>query len=91
MLVLFLVAQFVIPPAQLKAQREQAAALGNALPGLSNGGFWAENNRDFLNVQRFAGGDTLLGINLYRINDDGTLQAPSRRTRRGSSRMAPGR
>lgn len=74
-LVLFLIAQFIIPPAQLKAQREQATALGNALPGLSNGGFWAEKDRVFLNVQRFAGGDTLQGINLYRINPDGTLQS----------------
>ena len=75
LLALFLVAQFIIPPAQLKAQREQATALGNALPGLSNGGFWAEKDRVFLNVQRFAGGDTLQGINLYRINPDGTLQS----------------
>ena len=75
LLALFLIAQFIIPPAQLKAQREQATALGNALPGLSNGGFWAEKDRVFLNVQRFAGGDTLQGINLYRINPDGTLQS----------------
>jgi lipopolysaccharide export system permease protein len=74
-LALFLIAQFIIPPAQLKAQREQAAALGSALPGLSDGGFWAEKDGVFLNVQRFNGGDTLQGIALYRFNADGTLQS----------------
>jgi lipopolysaccharide export system permease protein len=73
LLVLFLVAQFIIPPAQLAAQREQAGALGDALPGLSNGGFWAEKDRVFLNVRSFTGGDTLRGVSLYSFNPDGTL------------------
>jgi lipopolysaccharide export system permease protein len=72
-LALFLIAQFIIPPAQLAAQRAQAAALGDALPGLGNGGFWAEKDRQFLNVRRFSGGDSLQGLRLYRFNADGTL------------------
>jgi lipopolysaccharide export system permease protein len=73
-LVLFLLAQFVIPPAQLAAQRLQAAALGNALLGLSGGGFWVGRDRNFLNVQGFSGGDTLRGMSVYSFNPDGTLQ-----------------
>jgi lipopolysaccharide export system permease protein len=55
---LFLMAQFVIPPAQLRAQRVQASALGNTVPGLANGGFWARQGGTFLNVKQFSGGDT---------------------------------
>ncbi len=73
-LILFLIAQFIIPPAQLAAQREQAAALGGALPGLAQGGFWAEKDGAFLNVRSFTGGETLRGVNLYSFNPDGTLQ-----------------
>lgn len=71
---LFLLAQFVIPPAQLAAQRQQAAALGNALPGLSGGGFWVARDRNFLNVQGFSGGDTLRGLSVYSFGPDGTLE-----------------
>jgi lipopolysaccharide export system permease protein len=74
LLVLFLLAQFVIPPAQLAAQRQQAAALGNALAGLSGGGFWVARDRNFLNVQGFSGGDTLRGMSVYSFNPNGTLQ-----------------
>ena len=72
--VLFLVAQFVIPAAQLLAQRQQAAALNDAVPQVSSGGFWAENNRQFLNVRDFESGNALLGIEIYDFDDDGTLQ-----------------
>jgi lipopolysaccharide export system permease protein len=72
--VLFLVAQFVIPPAQQLAQRQQAAALNDAVPVLSNGSFWAENNRQYLNVQASASGNVLLGIEIYAFDDDGALR-----------------
>ncbi|WP_298215033.1 LPS export ABC transporter permease LptG [Acidocella sp.] len=72
---LFLIAQFVVPPAQQKAQREQAAALGDALPGLSNGGFWAQKNGVFLNVQNYTGRHTLRGVEIFAFNPDGTLQS----------------
>jgi lipopolysaccharide export system permease protein len=71
---LFLLAQFVIPPAQLAAQRLQAAALGNALLGLSGGGFWVARDRNFMNVQGLSGGNTLRGLSAYSFNPDGTLQ-----------------
>ena len=73
--VLFMVAQFVIPAAQLLAQREQAAALNGAVPQVTSGGFWAENNRQFLNVRDFEAGNALLGIKIYDFDHDGALRA----------------
>ena len=71
---LFLVAQFIIPPAQQAAQRARATALGNALPGLSNGGFWAQKNGVFLNVQSFAG-TGLHGVTIFTFGQEGALQS----------------
>lgn len=72
---LFFLAQFVIPPAQQAAQREQAAALGDTLPGLSNGGFWAQKNGVFLNVQSFAGGAVLHGVSIFTFKPKGELHS----------------
>ncbi|HTQ70582.1 MAG TPA: LPS export ABC transporter permease LptG [Acidocella sp.] len=74
-LALFLIAQFIIPPAQQAAQRERAAALGDALPGLSNGGFWAQKSGVFLNVQSFAGGNELHGVEIFTFGPEGTLHS----------------
>ncbi|MBU6449196.1 MAG: LPS export ABC transporter permease LptG [Rhodospirillales bacterium] len=71
---LFLIAQFIIPPAQQAAQRARAAALGSALPGLSNGGFWAQKNGVFLNVQSFAGAE-LHGVTIFSFAPSGGLQS----------------
>ncbi|MDE2239430.1 MAG: LPS export ABC transporter permease LptG [Rhodospirillales bacterium] len=71
---LFLIAQFVIPPAQQAAQRERAAALGATLPGLSNGGFWAQKNGVFLNVQSFTG-TVLHGVTIFTFDADGALHS----------------
>ncbi len=72
---LFLIAQFVIPPAQQAAQRERAAALGDALPGLSNGGFWAQKGGVFLNVQSFAGAAELHGVAIFTFGPEGELHS----------------
>lgn len=72
--VLFLVAQFVVPATQHLAQREQAAALSDAVPLAEGGGFWAEKNRQYLNVQTVASGSELLGVEIYVFDDDGALQ-----------------
>ncbi len=72
---LFLVAQFVVPPTQQLAQRQQAAALNDAVPLLSADGFWAENNRQYLNVQNFGYGNVMEGIEIYSFGDDGTLHS----------------
>ena len=84
---LFLMAQFIIPPAQLAAQRSQAAALGDALPGLSDGGFWAEKDHEFLNVRSFTGGDMLHGVSLYAFDPSGGLRLYIQAAR---AQIAPG-
>ncbi len=73
--VLFLVAQFVIPATQGLAQREQAAALGDAVPLVSTGGFWAEKNRQYLNVENFETANQMFGIKIYAFTEDGALRS----------------
>lgn len=70
---LFLTAQFIIPPAQQAAQREQAAALGSALPGLTNGGFWTQKNNVFLNVQSYTGNNLIDGVSIFTFTPQGAL------------------
>lgn len=72
---LFLTAQFIIPIAQQIAQREQAAALGDALPGLSNGGFWTQKNGVFLNVQRYNGASAINGVSIFTFTEQGALES----------------
>lgn len=70
---LFLIAQFIIPPAQQAAQREQAIAMGDALPGLSNGGFWTQKNGIFLNVQSYIGNRFIRGVSVFTFTPEGAL------------------
>lgn len=70
---LFLIAQFIIPPAQHAAQREQAAALGDILPGLSNGGFWTQKDGVFLNVQNYNDSHLMHGISIFTFAPNGAL------------------
>lgn len=70
---LFFIAQFIIPPAQQAAQREQAVALGDALPGLSNGGFWTQKNGIFLNVQSYIGNRFIHGVSVFTFTPQGAL------------------
>lgn len=72
---LFLTAQFIVPMAQQIAQREQAAALGDALPGLTNGGFWTQKNGVFLNVQRYNGESSINGVSIFTFTDQGALES----------------
>lgn len=71
--VLFLTAQFLIPAAQHMAQREQATALTDTAPLLSDGGFWVEHGGEYLNVQQFAYGNVPEDIDIYRFGGDGGL------------------
>lgn len=72
---LFLIAQFVVPPAQQAAQRERAGALGDALSGQSDGGFWAQKNGVFLHVESFAGSNALRNVAIFTFSPQGELQS----------------
>jgi lipopolysaccharide export system permease protein len=71
--VLFLIAQYVVPTAQLLAQRTQQDALSGAATSLHYGGFWVTSGRQFLNVQNFGFGREPQNIDIYAFADDGSL------------------
>jgi len=72
-LALFLIAQYVVPTAQLLAQNAQAAALGESATQTHYGGFWMSHNGQYLNVQRFGFGKMPEDIDIYSFAADGSL------------------
>jgi len=54
---LFLLAQFVIPPAQQLAHAERASRLSSSEAVRSGNSFWAAGDHQFLNVRRFDNGN----------------------------------
>jgi lipopolysaccharide export system permease protein len=71
---LFLLAQFVIPPAQQLAQAERASRLSSAEAVRSGNSFWAAGDHQFLNVRQFANGNIPSDIYLYEFAANGALQ-----------------
>ena len=72
---LFLLAQFVIPPAQQLAQTQRASRLSTVDAVRSNGSFWAAGDHQFLNVRRFADANFPIDIYLYEFAASGELQS----------------
>jgi lipopolysaccharide export system permease protein len=72
---LFLLAQFVIPPAQQLAQTQRASRLSTVDAVRSNGSFWAAGDHQFLNVRRFADANFPNDIYLYEFAAGGELQS----------------
>ena len=70
--IMFLVAQFLIPPAELLADRLRNDALLSADPNTASSSLWAASDRTYLNVARFGPGDRPLGIDIYTFKADGT-------------------
>ena len=70
---LFLLAQFVIPPAQELAQAQRATRLSTVDAVRSNGSFWAAGDHQFLNVRRFANAN--VPIDIYLMNLPPTARA----------------
>ena len=70
---LFLIAQYVVPTAQLLAQRAQEAALGPSATALHSGGFWVTHDRQYLNVQHFSYGSQPEDIEIFSFAEDGSL------------------
>jgi lipopolysaccharide export system permease protein len=74
LVLLFLLAQFVIPPAQQLAQAQRASRLSMVEAVRRGDSFWAAGDRQFLNVQRFANGNIPSDIHLYEFAASGELQ-----------------
>ena len=68
---LFLLAQFVIPPAQQLAQAERASRLSSSEAVRSGNSFWAAGDHQFLNVRRFDNGNIPSDIYLYEFAANG--------------------
>jgi lipopolysaccharide export system permease protein len=71
--ILFLVAQFIIPPAELLADRQRSAALSSAHTQPDTSSLWAASDRTYINVARFDPGNRPVGIDIYSFKVDGTL------------------
>jgi len=69
----FLMAQFVIPPAQQLAQSRRLAALSSPETRGSGDGFWAHGNRQYLNIRKFEYGKVPRNISIYAFAEDGSL------------------
>lgn len=75
MAVLFLMAEFVIPPAQQHAQAERTFALSSStLPG-SGDGIWVHGDHQYLKVQQFDYGNVPKNIDIYAFTADGDLES----------------
>lgn len=72
-LALFLLMQLVIPPAQQLAGEWRAAALSASSTSRGDSGFWAQHDRQYLNVQRFERANVPVGIDIYGFRPDGSL------------------
>ncbi len=73
---LFLAAQFLIPPAEQRAQALRVSRLSSSSEPLrTENGFWAQGERQFLNVQRLAYGNVPEDIEIYEFTPGGKLQS----------------
>jgi len=71
--VLFLLAEFIVPPAQQLAQTQRTAALASSTSASSDSSFWTQGDHQYLNVQHFEGAIAAKGIDIYAFADDGSL------------------
>ena len=71
---LFVLAQFVIPPAQQLAQARRDARLASLDAVRGSNSFWAAGEHQFLNVRRFADANIPVDIYLYEFSASGQVQ-----------------
>ena len=74
LLVLFVLTQFVIPPAQQLAQARRDSRLASLDAVRGSDSFWAAGEHQFLNVRRFANANIPVDIFLYQFSASGAVQ-----------------
>jgi lipopolysaccharide export system permease protein len=74
-IVLFLLAEFVIPTAQRMAQAERMSKMSTETSIEDGNGFWAEADHQYLNVRYVDYGNVPRDIDLYSFTDDGELKS----------------
>ncbi|MDZ5645675.1 LPS export ABC transporter permease LptG [Nitrospirillum sp. BR 11828] len=72
--VLFVIAEFIVPPTQHLAITQRSAALADSPLADSGDSLWAGGAQQYLNVQRIESKNVLRGINIYDFSDDGRLE-----------------
>lgn len=74
-LVLFVIAQFVVPPAQQRAQALRASALFSSTLHRGDNSVWVQKDHQFLNVRQFGYDARPQGINIFSFAADGRLKS----------------
>jgi lipopolysaccharide export system permease protein len=73
-IVLFLVAEFVIPPAQRLAQAQRMSAMASEASLNDSNGFWAQSDHQYLNVRWVDPGNVPRDIDIYGFSKNGELE-----------------
>ena len=73
--ILFLVAEFVIPTAQRMAQGERMSKMSTETSVKDGNGFWAENDHQYRNVRYVDYGNVPRDIDIYAFSGAGELQS----------------
>jgi lipopolysaccharide export system permease protein len=73
--ILFLIAEFVIPTAQRLAQAERMSKMSTEASIQHSNGFWAQNDHQYLNVRWVDYGNVPRDIDIYAFTGDGELQS----------------
>ena len=74
LVLMLLMAQFVAPPLEMRAERMRAAALAEDVSVDFRGGFWSRDGRSFVNVGRMLRGRTPSDVTVYDFDAAGRLQ-----------------
>lgn len=72
--ILFLIAEFVIPTAQRMAQAERMSKMSTENAIENGNGFWAQGDHQYLNVRWVDYGNIPRDIDIYAFTDDGELK-----------------
>ncbi len=68
----FLLAEFIIPPAQQLARTERMLTL-SSMSSQGNDSAWAQDGRQYLNVKKFGPMNKPIGIEIYSFAENGSL------------------
>jgi lipopolysaccharide export system permease protein len=74
MAVLFLLAQFVIPPAQMLAQSRRSSALYSSESINKDNVFWAHSDDQYVSVQGFENNNIPRNVDIYEFESGGELK-----------------
>lgn len=74
MLLGIILAELVVPPLARTAQLERSLALTGSIALTSEQGFWARDNRRFVNIRHVLADGVLAGVDIYEFDEAGQLR-----------------